>query len=187
MSLRSSMSLRSTIFAAVVALASLVAQKAHADYFYFYTGKNYTEYSYPFTGSMKIFGVVRLSNALPPNLENYRVQPLAFSFGDGVNFYSSSHDLTGIYFVVSTDNSGTITSWDLFVQNINTCYTAETSNPSHGNGTDNTFDTVDVGCEGIIRLMALATSRGTWMGSSQHPVADHLRRRFEQRKSTQSR
>jgi hypothetical protein len=181
------MSLRSTIFAAVVALASLVTQKAHADYFYYYTGTNYTWYTDFFTRSMKIFGIVRLSNVLPPNLQNYRVQPLTFSFGDGVNFYSSSNDLSIIYFAVSTDNSGNITSWDLFVQNINTCYTAETSNPSQGNGTDNTFDTVDVGCDGIIRLVALATSRGTWMGSSQNPTADHLRRRLERRKSTPSR
>ena len=58
---------QSTIFAALVAVASLVAQNAFAaDYFYSYMGSNYTFSNNPFKPNMKLFGVLHFSKALPP-------------------------------------------------------------------------------------------------------------------------
>jgi hypothetical protein len=151
-------------------------EAAMADYFYYYTGAVYTKYNGVFVPppSKRLFGILRLSGRLPPNVQNYFITDwVGYSFSDGVHRYSSSDSTATPYFQVSTDSSGNITSWDFYLGYWNEDTRAGSTYP----GSAGFFDFA----EGPILQIdwAFSTSPGGWQYSSEKPVV--ARRPFELR------
>lgn len=121
---------RSGLFWSLVILI-LFAGPVLADTAYVYTGNDYTSiracaggicYAGPMIGEFSptgISGTFVTSAPLLPNLSSINVSPAYFIFSDGFKTLSSTthfdgRDISGT-FVISTDNSGNITAWSVWV------------------------------------------------------------------------
>jgi hypothetical protein len=151
-----------------------------SDYFYYYTGAPYTKASgvyAPTSLQKELFGVLKLSSQLSANLQNAFVQPVSFTFSDSVHRIYSTDDTVVSYFQVSTDNSAKITRWDIYVGHWNEGTRAGGTNPSANEGVydyaNGQIDNVD---------WAYSSSPGSWVGASEKPSLDSVRRPFELRK-----
>jgi hypothetical protein len=86
---------------------------ASASVVYTYTGKNFTMVTSPYTTSDAATGSITLINALPDNLSNTPVNPLAFSFSDGIHTVTNNTPGARIDVSLSTNSSGEISAWDI--------------------------------------------------------------------------
>jgi hypothetical protein len=107
------------LIATVVVATSTLA--AHADTFtYTYTGHDFnntnTPVIPPYTTSDFVSGSFTLAAPLAPNLfyTNDDVHPLSFSFTDGVQTIDNV-TANGEQFLIGTDSTGAINTWDIFV------------------------------------------------------------------------
>jgi hypothetical protein len=98
------------LFATVLLVASTVA--AHADtYTYTYTGHDFNDVSAPYTTSDFVSGSFTLAAPIPPNESIFvSIQPLSFSFSDGVQTIDSN-DVSNNSFQIGTDSAGAINEW----------------------------------------------------------------------------
>lgn len=112
------MRLRILLAAAVAISASTVAR---ADTTYTYTGDNFTTINGPlYTTSDSVSGWFTTVSPLGDNLANDMINPVSFSFSDGVQKITNlSFNPTFTFFKVSTDSSGDLTNWKIEVVPLN--------------------------------------------------------------------
>jgi hypothetical protein len=82
---------------------------------YTYTGNDFTSFTIPstYTGSDFVSGTFTLTAPLPDNLalSTNDISPVAFSFTDGNQTFTSGAPPADVTFDVATDGSGNITEW----------------------------------------------------------------------------
>jgi hypothetical protein len=85
-----------------------------ADTVYTYTGNDFNTISSPsvFTTADSISGSFTVATPLGANLE-VEVQPVSFSFSDGVETFTQANTTASSNLVVFTDASGDIIAWDI--------------------------------------------------------------------------
>jgi MYXO-CTERM domain-containing protein len=111
--------LRTFGFVAALAVAAITCLAApsigHANVILTYTGNDFTLLNGSYTGTDKVTAAITLANPLGDNLNLAPVTPLAFRMSDGVQTIGSNNSpsLTGFDF--TTNASGQITNWDVFV------------------------------------------------------------------------
>jgi hypothetical protein len=89
---------------------------AKADTVYTYAGKPFTIVSAPYTTTDFVSGKLSLATPLAPNLPLTNITNIdSFSLSDGVQTLSSSMPLPMQEFQASTDSSGNIISWHIFL------------------------------------------------------------------------
>jgi hypothetical protein len=136
----------------VVSLATL----ARADATYYYTGESFTSFYNPYypslllpssyacvggVGECQLTGYVTLAQPFAPNLIAWNTEiyfgswvgsstPVTALFTDGVNILGSSDPLFSL--TVSTNSSGEITAWDMFVQTEDIAFGSSSSPNSYG-------------------------------------------------------
>ncbi|MDA0260645.1 MAG: VPLPA-CTERM sorting domain-containing protein [Proteobacteria bacterium] len=108
------------IFPPLLALAMIfVPISASAAVTYTYTGSNFNVFSgSTYDGSMFVSGYIELDDFLAPNLFKENINPTFYSFSDGVNTISKGDHVPGFggdIFEFDTDDTGTITKWDVTV------------------------------------------------------------------------
>ena len=103
------MRLLSFAFIAFLFSATLAAR---ADTVYTYTGKDFTLAESPFTTSDSVTGSFTLAAPLGDNLSFDDVNPLSFSFSDGVQTFNSSNTASE-FFQFSTDSNGQLTAYSI--------------------------------------------------------------------------
>ena len=111
----------------LVATAWLAAPSiCHANVILTYTGKHFTSFTSPYTGTDKVTASITLATPLGDNLPLTLVTPLAFSLSDGVQTISNtSQSFATKAFEFSTDVTGNITFWlaDVVLNNNNAIHT----------------------------------------------------------------
>ncbi len=158
-----------TIVTGVILFFGLLSA-ARADITYTYTGNDFTIATSPYTKSDSVSGFFTLAAALGDNLSNSSLAPATYSFTDGVQTFTNSSPPATVTFDVSTDGSGNITNWDIFLQNTSGPFsqtnTVSTQNP--GNGVIGAFPrdiaNVPQGCCGESQG-ANSFDAGTWKAS----------------------
>lgn len=101
-----------------VATSLLIAahSSASATVTYFYTGTDFTAVISPYTTSDKVTGYIVLSSPLLADSPLTYVQPVAFSFSDGVQTLSYTDTNSDTFIVgVGTGAGGSIDSWYISV------------------------------------------------------------------------
>lgn len=91
----------------------LMAQPLLADTTYTYTGKDFTEIEGYYTTNDFVHGSFTVASPLGTD-HSGMVNPLSYSFTDGVQTFSTPYGYSPM-FDVTTDGSGNITSWDIWV------------------------------------------------------------------------
>lgn len=105
------MRLRILFVAAVVMSVSLAAR---ADTTYVYTGNDFTEVFGSYTTSQYVSGSFTVSAPLGDNLVGSFLDPLGFSFSDGMLTITESDVFPGLsQFYASTDASGSLVGWEI--------------------------------------------------------------------------
>ena len=93
---------------------ALLTPCAHADAIYTYIGQPFIFALPPYTTDDFVSGSFTTAAPLAPNLSDVYVDPIAFSFNDGVHTRTSLQ--TGYReFLLSTDADGNLTSWIILV------------------------------------------------------------------------
>ena len=108
-------------YAAATPVTQTFTVSAAGTFTYTYTGNDFTSASSPYSTSDAVRGSFIVPSPLADNLISVDIssQVSVFSFTDGVNRITESHTGQTPRFVVSTDPSGNITSWDLTLINGN--------------------------------------------------------------------
>ena len=109
--------LSAVTMAAAIGCSTFSVQAAMLDY----TGNLFTQPSTfgstapsdLFTTSDSVTGWIELAAVLEPNLVRNSVNPLSFSFSDGVNTFTESSPLTASVFDFWTDASGQLSEWSI--------------------------------------------------------------------------
>ena len=86
-----------------------------ASVIYSYTGNNYLDTYGAFNDQMSISGFLELDGYLAPSLAGVSLDPLAFSFENGVQTLDQAN-ATSTTFVISTDALGNITEWNIHLR-----------------------------------------------------------------------
>src|SRR5262245_55808483 len=105
----------------VAALSALGAANANADVIYSYLGKDFTNFTGPYTTSDHVTLTFTLASALGDNLPLSTVVPLTFTITDGVNTFTNTSQIQS--FALSTTSVGSIDTWQIEVD-ANTCCTS---------------------------------------------------------------
>lgn len=96
---------------------SIITFSSSASVIYTYTGNNFNSFTgSTFDSSMSVSGYIELNEFLAPNLINQSVNPLSYSFTDGVSTLTNSDVVPGgssDLFEFYTDLNGNITMWDV--------------------------------------------------------------------------
>lgn len=142
-------------------LLAFAIQPARADAVYTYTGKPFTIVSAPYTTTDFVSGQLTLATALAPNLPLTSLTNIdSFSFSDGVQTLAISTPLALQTIQVSTDASGNITSWSIFLGVSTSHYisTQDTTNVTADAGSLTSAQQADNdGTPGVWRSSASAT------------------------------
>jgi hypothetical protein len=101
-------------FALLMTLGSLSPASALA--IYDYQGAVFTSYDPPYTDSHRITGVFDLNAPLGDNFSFQQIDPLVFSFTDGVQVFDQDDSYTTKHFYVSTDTQGNIDAFAIYLQ-----------------------------------------------------------------------
>jgi hypothetical protein len=113
------LNIRGKIIAIMILL--FVNATANASFVYSYTGNNYTNFSGisggVYDASMFVSGTFELGTALAPNLSSYSINPLTFSFNDGINTVTQANTNSAT-FLISTDGTGGITGWNIDLNSV---------------------------------------------------------------------
>jgi PEP-CTERM motif len=111
------MRLLSRVSAILVLSASTLI--AHADSIYTYTGKDFTSALGQITTNDFISGSITTTNPFGDNLDLVLINPVAFSFSDGVDTIDNAN-VSGLDIIqISTNASGAIIDWDIILSNAN--------------------------------------------------------------------
>jgi hypothetical protein len=112
----SSITLRRTSLRSLFLSALLLVLSAPllADTVYTYTGNDFNTFSSPtvFTSADSLTGSFTVATPLGANLE-VQLQPVSFSFSDGVETFTQANTTASSNLVVFTDASGDILAWDI--------------------------------------------------------------------------
>jgi hypothetical protein len=112
----SSITLRRTSlrFLFLSALLLVLPAPLLADTVYTYTGNDFSTFSSPtvFTSADSLTGSFTVATPLGANLE-VQLQPVSFSFSDGVETFTQANTTASSNLVVFTDASGDILAWDI--------------------------------------------------------------------------
>ena len=102
----------------IVLVAAFCAPGATADPItYYYTGQDFTQANSPYTTSDSISGHVTMNDPLGDNLTLSSVAPTDFSFSDGIlTFDTANVPLQDASFAFTTDGTGMITNWEIFME-----------------------------------------------------------------------
>ena len=106
---------------AAILLVCIVSPAAKADTVYTYTGQPFTFINQPHKPGDRVTGSFTMADPLPSNLTDATIEPVAFSFTDGVNTFSSSlldyygNPLSGDFLSFFTDAQGNITRYAVFL------------------------------------------------------------------------
>jgi hypothetical protein len=96
---------------AFLVLLCLLPLPMKADTTYTYTGHDFTEVQAPYTTSDSVTGWFTVAAPLPEFDFPQDVDPIAFSFSDGVQTITNLNDTSPSDFFVTTDSVGDIRSW----------------------------------------------------------------------------
>jgi hypothetical protein len=152
---------------AIVYLGAL-ALPARADTVYTYTGNPFTT----FVGGLScppechITGEFTVVQPLAANLGNVSVSPSSFSFTDGnvtLTDASTGYTQAPLFLFFSTDATGAITSWDVFL--LTSTYHIQTDNDSSG-GTLFQYDVSGFGVGSGANIAIESGNPGSWSISS---------------------
>jgi hypothetical protein len=127
----------------LLSLLIVLPKVASADTVYTYTGKDFTTlsnntaFTNQFTTSDFITGYFDLASPLAANLTATAITPTSFSFSDGVDTIADA-DAASSSFDVSTDATGRITAWTIYLS-------AGSSFPVENISSVNTSAQIDVG------------------------------------------
>jgi hypothetical protein len=102
--------------AASVAIAAFGASQARAGVIMTYTGNPFTNVGGVYNTSDRITGTVDLAAPLGANLSTANVNPVSFSFNDGVKT-ETDQNVNSYQFLFSTDAGGNLTGWYIVVDN----------------------------------------------------------------------
>lgn len=100
----------------LLCFTALLAPLAHADAIYTYTGQPFVYAQPPYTTSDSVSGFFTLSAPLSPDLSGVYLQPIAFSFSDGVQTRTNRQPGYS-EFLVFTNGIGDLTTWIILVGN----------------------------------------------------------------------
>lgn len=109
------MQLRNWLMVAAMVSASVIAR---ADAVYTYTGQDFNVVNGPYNEHDAVSGSFTLATVLGDNLDNATLTPALFSFTDGLITINNANAYFGenaTSFNVSTDASGEITAWSIFL------------------------------------------------------------------------
>ena len=109
------------LFLAVALTGPLLSQPIFADVTYAYTGNPFTSFSGPYTASDRVTGTFTLADPLPANRPISDINPISFSFSDGVNLMTNSFIPLGTppffnFISIGTGPTGAINAWDIDLQ-----------------------------------------------------------------------
>ena len=97
----------------------LMAFNVNASVIYYYTGNNFDSFTGGmYDSSMSVSGYIELDDFLAPNLVNQNINPLSYSFTDGVSTLTNNDIVPGgsqDTFQFYTNVTGSITMWDVRV------------------------------------------------------------------------
>jgi PEP-CTERM motif len=105
------MRLLSRVSAILVLSASTLI--AHADSIYTYTGQDFTSADGKITTNDFISGSITTTNPLGDNLDFVLINPVAFSFSDGVDTIDNANASAFDLIQISTNASGAIVDWHI--------------------------------------------------------------------------
>lgn len=113
-------------FVLYAALLSVFTMSANASVVYTYTGNEFNvfiddgaqDYSDFYNSASSLSITIELEDALATSLNYQDVNPLSYSFSDGVKILTeaSGADYVSTHFRFATDSSGSITGWDVSLQ-----------------------------------------------------------------------
>ena len=113
-------------YALYAVLLSVISMSANASLVYTYTGHPFTvfvddggrDYSNFYNSATSLTISIELENALGTSLVDQDVNPLSYSFSDGVKILTetSGAQYVNTDFLFTTDSSGNIIGWDVFIQ-----------------------------------------------------------------------
>lgn len=116
-SIQRRLTLRLKALALIVAIMSLPLAMQATPITYTYTGPSFTGYFGPYNGSDSISGSFTVAGPLADNLTSLTtINPVSFSFSDGVNTISNTSYNISDYFQVETDANGGLTGYSISVQ-----------------------------------------------------------------------
>ncbi len=145
-----------------IGLSVLRFRSANADVILHYTGNPFTYVQAPFTSSDRITGRIVLSAPLGNNLQQVNVQPISYSFNDGIaTFTNTSPGSQILYLYISTNNVGQITPALVEITmntNVIRMYSAQTYSPGDLGATYNSY--------------AQNGTPGTWTETQDTPVPE---------------
>jgi hypothetical protein len=109
------MNFRKVVAGAVMVqgLALLGLSAANANVILTYTGKDFTNFTAPYTGTDMVTAAITLANPLGDNLNLAPVTPLAFSLSDGVQTVTNNTPSLNTSFEFSTNAVGVIDGWSV--------------------------------------------------------------------------
>ena len=101
------------------AVLYLLALNANASVIYTYTGHNFNSFTgSTFDASMSVTGYIELAVLLDPNLVDENVNPLSYSFTDGVSTIAKNDGVSGAdTFRIYTNTDGEIFMWNVGLLN----------------------------------------------------------------------
>ena len=107
--------MRSQLGMSVLLLAAFGAPVAHATTTYVYTGNDFASAVSPYTTSDSVTGFFSIAT-LGANLSDVTISPTSYSFSDGVQTLTDQiSGITGQFEHFTTDSSGNITGWQIYL------------------------------------------------------------------------